>query len=373
MATETVKLTYDYGKYKYFEFTGGSGSTVNVEFTWDSPKIGPDKRPIPKNVVELFNKNVRTAIQDLMKSEETTVNAIKKRLQEWEQKISKHQIDGQQLFGFINMVNDTLAERAKDLFAAVGGIATVMKMIVKRAFAGLDQAVRDMLDKEKWIIQAKTVGKVVLALTAVALSIVATVLTGGAALPLVILAGKITVTMVVEGKAAYDGFSAGADEVVALQEVLKKHRSAAQDAMKAVARTEAKRYLMADTVVKLEAQAAAAETKYAEVERVLSQKKINGVTISEDGSLIALVTKVGQYRKLVATLNKKLAESKRDLEKLDELIEGARRAFDPTTYDKIPSADWKTILKKYAEDYGSTIKMLGQMGESISTIVQKMA
>jgi hypothetical protein len=372
MATETVKLTYDYGKYKYFEFTGGS-STVDVEFSWESPKLGPDKRPIPKNVVDLFNKNVRAAIQDLMKTEETTVNAIKKQIQAWEQKIANHQIPGQQLFGFINMVNDTLEERSKDRFAAIGGIATVMKMIVKRAFAALDQAVRDMLEKEKWIIYAKTVGKVVLALTATAIAIVATVLTGGAALPLVLAAAKITANVVVEGKAAYDSFSAGADEVVALQNVVKKHRIAAEDAMKSVKRAEDKRYLMAGTVVKLEKQAQAAEAKYAEVERVLSQKKIDGVTISEDSSLIDLVSKVSEYRKLTAALTKKLAESQHDLKKLDDLIEGAKSAFDPKTYANIPSADWKAVLKKYAEEYGSTIRTLGQMGQNISTIVEKMA
>lgn len=372
MAEETLTLTYDYGSYRYFEFTGGR-SSVDVVFSWESPQSGPDGRPLPRNVVALFNKNVRAALQELMRTEETTVAAIKKQLQEWEKKIAAHTIPGQHLFAFINHVNDSLEARARDRFAAIGGIANVMKAVMRRAFAGLDEAVRDMLQRERWIIYAKTVGKLVLALTTTALAVVATVLTGGAALPLVLAGAKITAGVLKEGKAAYDNFKAGADEVVALQAVVKKHRAASQDAMKAVERVEAKRYLMAETVVKLEKEADAAKTKYDEVEKVLSKKKIDGVAVTEDASLVDLGKKVRNYQDQITHLTKKLTDAQADLKDLDGLIAGAKQAFDPKTYDKIPAADWKTKLKQYATDYGDTVKSLSDIGQNIYKIVEKMA
>ena len=361
MADQSIKFSYDYGKYKYFAFTG-SGNKVDVEFSWDSPKTDPSGKPMPRKVVDLFNKNVRDAIQELMKTEEKTVAEIKKQIQAWDQKIAKHEIDGRNLFLFVNTINDTMEKRAADRFAGIaGGIATVMKLIVKKAFAGLDAAVRMMLEDMKWTVYAKTTGKLVLALTATALAITATVLTGGAALPLVVAGAKITLDVVKEGKAAYDSFNDGADEVVALQSAVKKHRA------------ESRRYLMAESVNKLERQVQAAEAKYADVERVLNQKKIDGITITDDSSILDLVKKVKQYKDLIDRLTPLLNAARADLKRLDALIDGARRAFDPSTYDAIPNADWKTILKKYADEYGSTVKSLGDLGSNIATVVQKMA
>ena len=68
-----------------------------------------------------------------------------------------------------------------------------------------------------------------------------------------------------------------------------------------------------------------------------------------------------------------LNAARADLKRLDAMIDGARRAFDPSTYDAIPNADWKTILKKYADEYGSTVKTLGDLGSNIATVVQKLA
>ena len=372
MPDQSVTFTYDYGKYKYFQF--GNGNVVTVEFSWDSPKNDPSGTPIPKKVVDLFNKNVRAAITELMKTEDRTVAEIKKQLATWDQKIGNHEIPGQELFGFINMINDSMEARSKDRFGAIaGGIATVMKMIIKKAFAGLDAAVRDMLESEKWTIYAKTIGKIVISLTATALAIVATVLTGGAALPLVVAGAKITLDVVKEGKAAYDSFSAGADEVAALQAEVKKHRSAAQAAMKVVDRAEAKRYQMATAVAALENSLQTAEGKYQEVARILNQKKINGVTITDDSSLLGLVNKVTQYRGAIDRLTARLNAARADLKRVDDLLDGARRAFDPSTYDAIPSADWKSILGKYAEDCGAGVKMLGDLGGNIYKIVEKMA
>ncbi|PWC62901.1 hypothetical protein TSH58_24595 [Azospirillum sp. TSH58] len=373
MADQSIKFAYEYGKYKYFEFSGNNNK-VDVEFSWDSPKTDPSGRPIPKKVVDLFNKNVRDAIQELMKTEEKTVAEIKKQIQAWDQKIAKHEIDGRNLFLFLNTINDTMEQRAADRFGGiVGGIATVMKLIVKKAFAGLDAAVRKMLEDMKWKVYAKTVGKIVLALTATALAITATVLTGGAALPLVVAGAKITLDVVKEGKAAYDSFNDGADEVVALQSAVAKHRSGAQEAMKVVERAESRRYLMAESVNKLERQLRAAEAKYEDVERILNQKKIDGIAVTEDASILALVKKVKQYKDLIDRLTPLLNAARADLKRLDAMIDGARRAFDPSTYDAIPNADWKTILKKYADEYGSTVKTLGDLGSSIATVVQKMA
>ncbi|WP_244947849.1 hypothetical protein [Azospirillum baldaniorum] len=373
MADQSIKFSYEYGKYKYFEFSGNNNK-VDVEFSWDSPKTDPSGKPIPKKVVDLFNKNVREAIQELMKTEEKTVAEIKKQIQAWDQKIEKHEIDGRNLFLFMNTINDTMEQRAADRFGGiVGGIATVMKLIVKKAFAGLDAAVRKMLEDMKWKVYAKTVGKIVLALTATALAITATVLTGGAALPLVVAGAKITLDVVKEGKAAYDSFNDGADEVVALQSAVKKHRASAQEAMKAVERAESRRYLMAESVNKLERQLSAAEAKYADVERILTQKKIDGITITADSTLLGLVNKVNRYKDLIDRLTPLLNAARADLKRLDALIDGARRAFDPSTYDAIPNADWKTILKKYADEYGATVKTLGDLGSSIATVVQKLA
>ncbi|TWA84763.1 hypothetical protein FBZ83_10428 [Azospirillum brasilense] len=373
MADQSVKFSYEYGNYKYFEFAGG-GNKVETEFSWDSPKTDPSGKPMPKKVVDLFNKNVREAIQELMKTEEKTVAEIKKQIQSWDQKIAKHEIDGRNLFLFINTINDTMEKRAADRFGGiVGGIATVMKMIVKKAFAGLDAAVRKMLEDMKWKVYAKTVGKIALALTATALAITATVLTGGAALPLVVAGAKITLDVVKEGKAAYDSFNDGADEVVALQSAVKKHRASAQESMKAVERAESRRYLMADSVNKLERQLLAAEAKYADVERILNQKKIDGITLTEDSSLLSLANKVKRYKDLIDRLTPQLNAARGDLKRLDALIDGARRAFDPSTYEAIPNADWKTILKKYADEYGTTVKALGDLGSNIANVVQKLA
>ncbi|MDW7554477.1 hypothetical protein D9623_26110 (plasmid) [Azospirillum brasilense] len=373
MADQSIKFSYEYGKYKYFEFSGNNNK-VDVEFSWDSPKTDPSGKPMPKKVVDLFNKNVREAIQELMKTEEKTVAEIKKQIQAWDQKIEKHEIDGRNLFLFLNTINDTMEQRAADRFGGiVGGIATVMKLIVKKAFAGLDAAVRKMLEDMKWKVYAKTVGKIALALTATALAITATVLTGGAALPLVVAGAKITLDVVKEGKAAYDSFNDGADEVVALQSAVKKHRASAQEAMKAVERAESRRYLMAESVNKLERQLLAAEAKYADVERILTQKKIDGITLTADSTLLGLVNKVNRYKDLIDRLTPLLNAARADLKRLDALIDGARRAFDPSTYDAIPNADWKTILKKYADEYGGTVKTLGDLGSSIATVVQKLA
>ena len=373
MADQSIKFSYEYGKYKYFEFAG-NGNKVDIEFSWDSPKTDPSGKPMPKKVVDLFNKNVRSAIQELMKTEDKTVAEIKRQIQVWDQKIAKHEINGRDLFLFVNTINDTMEKRAADRFGGIaGGIETVMKFIMKKAFAGLDATVRKMLEDMKWKVYAKAVGKIVLALTATALAITATVLTGGAALPLVVAGAKITLDVVKEGKAAYDTFNAGADEVVALQSVVKKHRTSAQEAMKTVERAESRRYLMVDSVNKLERQLQAAEAKYADVERILTQKKIDGITITDDPSILDLVKKVKQYKDLIDRLTPLLRAARADLKRLDALIDGARQAFDPSTYDAIPNADWKAILKKYADEYGSTVKTLGDLGSNIATVVQKLA
>jgi len=327
----SVSFTYDYGTYKCFDFA--SGNKVTYVFEWEDPADTPPK------VAAVFSKKVKEVLQGWLKNEETTVRAIRKQLEIWDKKILDRKIrDQRELQDFIDMVNETMKERCEVRFTGIEG--GIMPLVQKRAMADLDEAVREKLKRERWTMLFKVVGKLVIAASVVALSIVATVLTAGAAGPIVGAALAGAFSFAKDAKDAWKEYKAIQSSLEALGQLLDDHKKACTDASRWISTAEAQLYAVEADLKK---KKKVLEGLAAELAAARNDLRPSGPVPNDIMQALHTVITIGpeyqEQAKIVATAEKELAEFK-------AMLDQVHRIFDASQINRPPPGRIKAFFAK---------------------------
>jgi hypothetical protein len=354
----SLSFESDYGKWKNFEIS--DGGKIKTEFRWDDPD------GLPKPVLQTFTKKLTETINNFMKDDEKRAEAIRKRIADWEKKIGAGEIkSGKELIGFVETVNSSLAERFPGISGGVKGVSDILTAQTMKA---LPKDVANQLEKAKFVLKCTIVGKAVLAISVVGLSIAATVLTGGLALPIAAAAVTGAVQLGKSGVAAYKSLQAAQDCSTALTQILETQRSAAKAAQGTIDRAESELFILQGQAKTAEAQVAALKTKIDEIKAIYGRKEVDGIEILSNISVKTLAEINALWGKLDAW-KKKSSDAQSAVDKFSATLSTVKRAFDPSLFDKLAKEDWKAKLGDFATTYGSDIQNLVSGAQSLTKLV----
>ena len=354
----SLNFQSDYGKWKYFDLPGGG--KITTEFRWDDPA------GLPKPVLQTFTKKLTETIDDFMKDDEKRAEAIRKRIADWEKKIGAGEIkSGKELIGFVEAVNSSLAERFPSI---TGGVKGVTEHLTAQTMKALPKDVANQLEKAKFALKCTVVGKAVLAISVVGLSIAATVLTGGLALPIAAAAVSGAVQLGKSGIAAYKSLQAAQDCSAALTQILETQRSAAKAAQGTIDRAESELFTLQAQAKTAEAEVAALKKKIDEIKAIYGRKEVDGIEILSNISVKTLA-EINALQGKLDTWKNKSGDAQSAVDKFSATLSTVKRAFDPSLFDKLVKEDWKGTLGDFATTYGSDIQTLVNGVQNLAKVV----
>lgn len=353
----SLSFESDYGKWKYFDLGGGK---IKTAFTWDDPD------GLPKPVLQTFTKKLTETINDFMKDDEKRAEVIRKRIADWEKKIGSGEIkSGKELKGFVEAVNSSLETRFPGIS---GGVKGVTDVLTAKTMKALPKDVAKSLENAKFTLKCTVVGKAVLAISVVGLSIAATVLTGGLALPIAAAAVSGAVQLGKSGIAAYKSLQAAQDCSTALTQILEAQRSAAKAAQDTIGRAESELYTLQAQAKTAEAEVAALKKKIDEIKAIYGRKEVDGIEVLSNISVKTLA-EINALMGKLDTWKNKSGNAQSAVDKFSATLNTVKRAFDPSLFDKLAKEDWKTKLGDFATTYGSDIQNLVSGAQSLTKLV----
>ena len=359
MAT-TISFSYSYGKYTHFSFP--KGNQVTYEYEWEDP-VGEGGAALPKKVVSVFHAQVKKVLTEFMKGEDRTVNAICAQLRQWDSNIKNHKIsDPKELAEFVEHVNTALAKRSSDKFADIEG--GIMPIVKSRVWSSLDAAVQEKLKRDKWIVKAKVVGTLVIAVSAVALSIVATVLTAGAAAPIALAACTGALTLAKESYTAWQNYKSAEKSVYALTRLVDDHKKACGGASTVIDTVEAEIYaLKAD----IKAKRKSLDTLSKSVEALIKTLESTPNKAKELTDMETILTKTLAEK---STMEANLKSAETALSTLQDMLTLAKEVFDPTRLKRPPDGKWQKLFSAI-EPFAPWVQRLSSIAGSTLTIIKK--
>ena len=355
----SLSFESDYGKWKYFDLAGGG--KVKTEFSWDDPA------GLPKPVLSVFTKSLTDKINDFMKDDGKRAEAIRKRIADWEKKIASEDIkSGKDLTAFVDTVNASLAERFPGISGGADGVA---KIITAQAMKELPKDVAKSLEATKFTLKCKIVGSVVLAVSAVGLSIAATVLTAGLALPIAAAAVSGAAQLGKSGLAAYESLKAANNCSIALEQILERQRGTAKSIQDTVARAESQLYTLESEAKTAEAEATGLQKKIDEIKALYGRKVVDGIEIMSNVRPSTL-GRINTLQKDLDDWRAKSASASAAVKKFSSLLDSVKKAFDPALYAKLAKENWTDLLEQFGDTYGPDLQLVVSGARDLVKIVQ---
>jgi hypothetical protein len=258
-----------------------------------------------------------------------------------------------------------LAERFPGISGGAKGVTDVLTAQTMKA---LPKDVAKSLESAKFTLKCTVAGKAVLAISAVGLSILATVLTGGLALPIAAAAVSGALQLGKSGVAAYKSLKAAQDCSTALTQILETQRSAAKAAQDTIDRAESELFTLQAQAKTAEAEVATLKTKIDEIKAIYGRKEVDGIEILSNISA-KTIAEISTLQGKLDAWKKKSGEAQSAIDKFSGTLNTVKRAFDPSLFDKLAKEDWKTKLGDFATTYGSDIQNLVTGAQSLTKLV----